>query len=180
MVYRLIRIQEREQKLHLYFDCRYNNLEIDHPLAATFLLLLSRTACLCFRVKVELRLPMTCLSSIFWIRGKSNEKILQKTDSSKLQGYTDRMTYFKFYQICFNMTQGRIQDFNRRGCTRLLLYFNTNKPHNFFLQNTSCIRKPQVISGGGGAHPLHPPPRSAPVTGDETGNFGYFSRYFAS
>ena len=46
-----------------------------------------------------------------------------------------------------------------RGCTRLLLYFNTNKPHSFFfLQNTSCIRKPQVISG---AHPLHPPPRSA-------------------
>ena len=34
----------------------------------------------------------------------------------------------------------------------------------FFLQNTSCIRKPQVISGrgGGGAHPLHLPPRSAP------------------
>ena len=30
----------------------------------------------------------------------------------------------------------------------------------FFLQNTSCIRKPQVISGG--VHPLHPPPRSAP------------------
>ena len=81
MVYRLIKIHEREQKLHLYFDCRYNNLEIDHPLAATFLLLLSRTACLCFRVKVELRLPMTCLSSIFWIRGKSNETILQKTDS---------------------------------------------------------------------------------------------------
>ena len=34
----------------------------------------------------------------------------------------------------------------------------------FFLQNTSCIRKPQVISGGGGGvHPLHPPPRPAPV-----------------
>ena len=32
-----------------------------------------------------------------------------------------------------------------------------------FLQNTSCIRKLQVISGRG-AHPLHPPPRSAPVT----------------
>ena len=41
--------------------------------------------------------------------------------------------------------------FVRRGCTRLLLYFNTNKPHSFFffLQSTSCIRKPQVISGGG-------------------------------
>ena len=60
--------------------------------------------------------------------------------------------------------QGQIQDFFfRRGCTRLLLYFNTNKPHSFFfLQNTSCIRKPQVISGGGGAQLLHPPPRSAP------------------
>ena len=28
---------------------------------------------------------------------------------------------------------------------------NTNKPHSFFsLQNTTCTRKPQVISGGGG------------------------------
>ena len=46
--------------------------------------------------------------------------------------------------------------FVRRGCTRPLLYFNTNK------QNTSCIRKPQVISGGGGGvrtpstHPQDP------------------------
>ena len=30
------------------------------------------------------------------------------------------------------------------------VYFNTNKPHSFFffLENTSCIRKPQVIPGG--------------------------------
>ena len=47
-------------------------------------------------------------------------------------------------------------------------YFSTNKPHIFFLKNTSCIRKPQVISEGvgggekGGYPPLHPPPRSAP------------------
>ena len=50
----------------------------------------------------------------------------------------------------------------RRGCTRLLLYFNTNRPHIFFFwQKTSCIRKPQVISGGGGRTPctlpLDPP-----------------------
>ena len=46
-----------------------------------------------------------------------------------------------------------------------LVSFSTSTPINhivFFLQNTSCIRKPQIISGGG-AHPLHPPPRSAPV-----------------
>ena len=59
--------------------------------------------------------------------------------------------------------QGQIQDFFWRGCTRLLLYFNTNKPHSFFLQNTSCIRKLHVISGEGGTPctlppdpPLHP------------------------
>ena len=47
--------------------------------------------------------------------------------------------------------QGRIQDFFRRGRTRLLLYFNTNKPH------TSCIRRPQVISGGGGGGRVRTP-----------------------
>ena len=48
--------------------------------------------------------------------------------------------------------------FFRRGCTRLLLYFNTNKPHSFFffLQKTGCIRKLHVISGGEGAHPPRP------------------------
>ena len=53
------------------------------------------------------------------------------------------------------LLRGGSRIFFRRGCTRLLLYFNTNKPHNFFFffwQNTSCIRKPQVISGGGGMH----------------------------
>ena len=53
-----------------------------------------------------------------------------------------------------------------RRCARLLLYFNANKPHGFFLHNTSYIRKPQVISegrgGGGGAHPQHPPPPPPP------------------
>ena len=46
-----------------------------------------------------------------------------------------------------------------------LVSCSTSTPINhivFFLENTSCIRKPQVISGGGGAHPLHPLPRSAP------------------
>ena len=63
-----------------------------------------------------------------------------------------------------NEDRGGSRIFFRRGCTPLLLYFNTNKPHSFFWQNTSCIRKLQVMSKGGGgiALPLHPPPRSAP------------------
>ena len=50
-----------------------------------------------------------------------------------------------------------------------LVSCSTSTPINhivFFWQNTSCIRKPQVISGEGGAHPLHPPPRSAPEMTD--------------
>ena len=46
-----------------------------------------------------------------------------------------------------------------------LVSCSTSTPinHIVFLQNTSCVRKPQVISGRGwGAHPLHPSPRSAP------------------
>ena len=60
--------------------------------------------------------------------------------------------------------RGGSRIFFRRGCTRLLLQFNTNKPHSFFfcripvvLENLRSSRKE-----GGGAHPLHPPPRSAP------------------
>ena len=35
--------------------------------------------------------------------------------------------------------RGGSRIFFRRGCTRLLLYFNTNKPHSFFfLQNRKC------------------------------------------
>ena len=63
--------------------------------------------------------------------------------------------------ICIWQDTGGSRIFFRRGCTRLLLYFNTNKPHSFFFwQNASCIRKPQVIPQGGGAPPA-PSPRSA-------------------
>ena len=54
-----------------------------------------------------------------------------------------------FLQISRLHDRGGSRIFFRRGCTRFLLYFNTKKPHSlFFLQNTSCIRIPQVISGG--------------------------------
>ena len=47
-----------------------------------------------------------------------------------------------------------------------LVSCSTSTPINhmffFFCRILCCIRKPQVISGGEGAHTLHPPPRSAP------------------
>ena len=64
-----------------------------------------------------------------------------------------------------SVNRGGSRIFFWRGCT------TTSIPINhilFLLQNTSCIRKPQVIleagvgGGVGGAHPLHPPLRPAP------------------
>ena len=54
--------------------------------------------------------------------------------------------------------------FFRRRCTRLLLYFNTNRPHSFlFFCRIPVVLENRGSSQGGGVHPLHPPPRSAPV-----------------
>ena len=44
-------------------------------------------------------------------------------------------------------------------------YFNTNKPHSFFFRRIPVLLENRRSSrrGARGAHPLHPPPRSAPV-----------------
>ena len=68
------------------------------------------------------------------------------------------------FWILLTDSRGGSKIFFRTGCTRLLRYFNTNKPHSFFfffLQNTSCIRKRSSQGGGGCAPPctlpLDPP-----------------------
>ena len=61
--------------------------------------------------------------------------------------------------------RGGSRSFFRRGCTRLLLHLNNIIPHSFWffcgipvvLENRRSSR-----GGGGGAHPLHPSPSSAP------------------
>ena len=60
--------------------------------------------------------------------------------------------------------RGGSRIFFRRGCTRLLLYFNTNKPHSFFCRIPVVLENRRSSKRGGGAHPLHSPPRSAPGT----------------
>ena len=60
--------------------------------------------------------------------------------------------------------QGRIQDFFLGGGALVSCSSSTPINHIVFfwlLQNTSCIRN-RRSSQEGGAHPLHPPPRSAP------------------
>ena len=65
--------------------------------------------------------------------------------------------------VSFRGLQGRIQDFFRRGCIRLLLYFNTNKPHRFFFFcRIWVVLENRRSSWGGGVHtpctlPLDPP-----------------------
>ena len=60
--------------------------------------------------------------------------------------------------------RGGSRIFFRRGCTRPLLYFNTNKAHNFFCRIPVVLENRRSSQGGrgGDAHPRHPPPRSAP------------------
>ena len=62
--------------------------------------------------------------------------------------YVSQGTRFSYLRV-LTVTGADPGFFFRRGYTCLLLYFNTKKPHSFFFwQNTSCIRKLQVISGG--------------------------------
>ena len=68
----------------------------------------------------------------------------------------------------FLTLRGGSRIFFRRGCTRLLLYFNTNKLHSFFF----FCRIPVVLEnlrssrGGGGVGCALPAPSSAPDTFD--------------
>ena len=63
-----------------------------------------------------------------------------------------------FFQVQHNRVGSRI--FFRRGRTRLLLYFNANKPLSFFFFCRIPVALENRRSSQGGAHPLHPPPRS--------------------
>ena len=59
--------------------------------------------------------------------------------------------------------QGRIQHFcQERGCTRLLLYFNTNKPHSVFFAEYRLYQKTAGHLSGGCAPPA-PSPLDPPL-----------------
>ena len=65
------------------------------------------------------------------------------------------------YRIPLHRGGSRI--FFRRGCTRLLLYFNTNKPHSFFCRIPVVLENRRSSRGGGeGGAPPAPSPQIRP------------------
>ena len=91
-----------------------------------------------------------CLLVAFTLNIKFSGLLCWNLDMMKSQETWQNTFATKKFRCSDSLFRGGSRIFFRRGCTRLLLYFNTNKPHIFFfLQNASCFRKPQVISGGG-------------------------------
>ena len=77
--------------------------------------------------------------------------------------------------------RGGSRFFFRRGCTRLLLYFNTNKPHSFFWKIPVVSENRRSSAGGGGMRtpctlPLDPPLHFSP--GHETSVVPYLVLHF--
>ena len=94
-----------------------------------------------------------------FVSDKIHAKCTMYHESKKFLGKMDlipNQSTEKLRRDLVTCTQGQIQDFFEEGCTRLLLYFNTNKPHSFFF-----CRIPVVLENcrpsqgrGGGVHPL--------------------------
>ena len=96
----------------------------------------------------------------------ANSKSVKIAENTFLKAKRQQFTLGKVVHCLFNInlyTRGGSRIFFRRGCTRLLLCFNTNKPHSFFGRIPVVLENRRSSQGGGDAHPLHPPPRSVPV-----------------
>ena len=94
---------------------------------------------------------------------KKRKRKKQTKEKTKEINIALSLGYHRLYRLGSSLVpfyRGGSRIFFRRGCTRLLLYFNTNKPHSFFEYQ---LYEKTAGHLRGGAHPLHPPPRSAPV-----------------
>ena len=99
-------------------------------------------------------------------RAKQRQRNVQKSVLHVQSCFFANQTYCCFFTVLAAFAaqaQGRIQDFFLGGGALVSCSTSTAINHIvFFWQNTSCIRKPQVISGGGGVRtpctlPLDPP-----------------------
>ena len=84
-----------------------------------------------------------CPKLFYW------DQNLQCTPLSKRQGLPS---------YSHGSVQGWIQDFFGRRCTRLLLYFNTNKPRSLFFYRIPVVLENRRSSQGGRCAPPAPSP----------------------
>ena len=102
------------------------------------------------------------IRAVLWIKARPSSRSIQVGATFSYAKYPEKC----FTQICTDLygDRGGSRIFSRRGCTHLLLYFSTNKPYSFFFGRIPVVLENRRLSRGwgGGAHPLHPPPRSAP------------------
>ena len=121
-------------KFFLVFSCSSGNIALLHY-------------AVCF---VPLFLVMVTLPFIYWKAYRKGSYLENKKNNNLNQSYQG--CHSGPWDFSWLLHRGRSRIFFRRGCTRLL---STSTPINhivlffFFLQNTSCIRKPQVRGGGG-------------------------------
>ena len=97
----------------------------------------------------------------------SQKKSKRKLITKKWFDYDCKTFKSSLKKLSNKKHQGRIQHFFRRGCTCLLLYFNTNKPHSFFCRIPVVLENRRSSQeGGGGVRtsctlPLDPPLNTA-------------------
>ena len=121
-------------KFFLVFSCSSGNIALLHY-------------AVCF---VPLFLVMVTLPFIYWKAYRKGSYLENKKNNNLNQSYQG--CHSGPWDFSWLLHRGRSRIFFRRGCTRLL---STSTPINhivlffFFLQNTSCIRKPHVRGGGG-------------------------------
>ena len=93
-----------------------------------------------------------------------------KIDTAQSGSFTETAPKFTVL-ICEKRPRGGCRICFRRGCTRLLLYFNANKPHRFFLFFFFFCKIPVVLENRRSSQrgetpctlPLDPPLRPYPV-----------------
>ena len=83
-------------------------------------------------------------------------------DDTKNGCVADKSTFRSLEKHSKIFYRGGSRIFFRRRCTRLLLYFNSNKPHSFFFCRIPVVSENRRSSQGGGGRtprtlPLDPP-----------------------
>ena len=94
------------------------------------------------------------------VKNKLGGRMIKQSLNSVMAKYRDLSVSCRSI-ICRSRIRlrGGSRIFLRRGCTRLFLYFNTNKPRSFFFAQYQLYWKTagHLRGGGGGRTPAPPP-----------------------